>query len=185
MVNNLQQLNHNKLNKRKKINNLHIFQSSKIVNQVNQLKRREEAVSPWALLTRLKTQRHTDTHRHTHTQTYTDLHMAKIATEMNTTESISLNQSDDDDTQLSGNEDDTQSKASGSGQQQQQQSAANNNVKNSDIASNLFKWTNYIHGWQERYVVLKDGVLSYYKSQNETQYGCRGAIALKQSAILV
>lgn len=94
------------------------------------------------------------------------------------TESASLNQSDDDETQLSGNEDDTNQQT----QAQQQQA---NNLKNSDIASNLFKWTNYIHGWQERYIVLKDGVLSYYKSQNETHYGCRGAIALKQSSILV
>lgn len=115
------------------------------------------------------------------------------------TESASLNQSDDEDTQLSGNEDETSSQqttgaqsAAGSSssaqqqQQQQQQAAATAAaIKNSDIASNLFKWTNYIHGWQERYVVLKDGVLSYYKSQNETQYGCRGAIALKQSTIIV
>lgn len=101
-------------------------------------------------------------------------------------ESTSLNQSDDEDTQLSGNEDETSSQhpsqQPGGGQSAQQQA---NNVKNSDMASNLFKWTNYIHGWQERYVVLKDGVLSYYKSQNETQYGCRGAIALKQSTIIV
>lgn len=114
------------------------------------------------------------------------------------TESASLNQSDDDETQLSGNEDETSSQqavanattvgvaaAGGGGTTQQQQAAAAAAIKNSDIASNLFKWTNYIHGWQERYVVLKDGVLSYYKSQNETQYGCRGAIALKQSTIIV
>ena len=112
------------------------------------------------------------------------------------TESASLNQSDDDETQLSGNEDEASSQhansttgvAGGSGAAattQQQQAAAAAAIKNSDIASNLFKWTNYIHGWQERYVVLKDGVLSYYKSQNETQYGCRGAIALKQSTIIV
>ena len=115
------------------------------------------------------------------------------------TESASLNQSDDDETQLSGNEDETSSQqavanattggvaggAAGVGTTQQQQAAAAAAIKNSDIASNLFKWTYYIHGWQERYVVLKDGVLSYYKSQNETQYGCRGAIALKQSTIIV
>jgi collagen type IV alpha-3-binding protein len=57
--------------------------------------------------------------------------------------------------------------------------------KISDLASSLYKWTNYIHGWQERYIVLKDGVLSYYKSESEVQYGCRGAIAIKQSQILV
>lgn len=106
------------------------------------------------------------------------------------TESASINQSDDEDTQLSSNEDEShtqtgQASSTTAAATTQQQPAAASATKNSDIASNLFKWTNYIHGWQERYVVLKDGVLSYYKSQSETQYGCRGAIALKQSSIIV
>jgi len=95
-------------------------------------------------------------------------------------ETISINVSDDDEAHLSGEDEVTIS----------QQTAANNCPTNNaptslakDLASNLFKWTNYIHGWQERYIVLKDGVLSYYKSPCETQYGCRGAIALKQSSI--
>jgi len=87
-------------------------------------------------------------------------------------ETVSINISDDDEAQ-SGEEDVTIS------QNQQQPSSL---MK--DLASNLFKWTNYIHGWQERYIVLKDGVLSYYKSPSETHYGCRGAIALKQSTIM-
>uniref|UniRef100_A0A452QWV3 PH domain-containing protein n=1 Tax=Ursus americanus TaxID=9643 RepID=A0A452QWV3_URSAM len=37
-------------------------------------------------------------------------------------------------------------------------------------------WTNYIHGWQDRWVVLKNNTLSYYKSEDETEYGCRGSI---------
>lgn len=78
--------------------------------------------------------------------------------------------SDEEEAHSSNNEDEQQ-------QQQQQQRCI-------DLASNLHKWTNYIHGWQERYIVLKDGVLSYYKSQTETQYGCRGAIALKQSVVV-
>jgi len=45
-------------------------------------------------------------------------------------------------------------------------------------AGNLSKWTNYLHGWQDRYIVLRDGTLSYYKSEHETAYGCRGAISL-------
>lgn len=32
-----------------------------------------------------------------------------------------------------------------------------------DISGTLSKWTNYIHGWQDRFIVLKDGTLSYYK----------------------
>uniref|UniRef100_A0A8B9BIR0 PH domain-containing protein n=1 Tax=Anser brachyrhynchus TaxID=132585 RepID=A0A8B9BIR0_9AVES len=39
-------------------------------------------------------------------------------------------------------------------------------------------WTNYIHGWQDRWVVLKTNMLSYYKSEDETEYGCRGSICL-------
>ncbi len=52
-----------------------------------------------------------------------------------------------------------------------------------ELGTILYKWTNYIHGWQERFVILKDGVLSYYKNSTETQYGCRGAIALKEAII--
>ena len=95
----------------------------------------------------------------------------------NTIETASINISDEDEAQLSGNEDNHNTIANINSNSVQIQS----NV----LASNLFKWTNYIHGWQERYICLKDGVLSYYKSENETQYGCRGAIALKQSSIIV
>lgn len=42
----------------------------------------------------------------------------------------------------------------------------------------LSKWTNYIHGWQDRYIVLKEGSLVYYKSEFETDFGCRGAISV-------
>ena len=89
-------------------------------------------------------------------------------------ETISINISDDEEGHLSGEEDVTIS-----------QNPPVPHPINKDLASNLFKWTNYIHGWQERYIVLKDGVLSYYKSPSETHYGCRGAIALKQSSIMV
>ncbi|CAF0947508.1 unnamed protein product [Brachionus calyciflorus] len=89
---------------------------------------------------------------------------------MSNNDGVNVNVSDEDDTHSSTNEDETNQNQV--------------NQRCSDLASNLFKWTNYIHGWQERYIVLKDGVLSYYKSQDETQYGCRGAIALKQSNIL-
>ena len=65
------------------------------------------------------------------------------------------------------------------------------------------KWTNYIHGWQgkylnsaknvnividillfsDRYIALKDGTLVYYKSQLETDFGCRGAISIDKATI--
>ena len=49
----------------------------------------------------------------------------------------------------------------------------------------LSKWTNYIHGWQERYICLKDATLSYYKSENETAFGCRGAISIRKANVRV
>lgn len=49
----------------------------------------------------------------------------------------------------------------------------------------LSKWTNYIHGWQDRYIVLKEGTLSYYKSETETAFGCRGAISLAKAIVQV
>lgn len=54
-----------------------------------------------------------------------------------------------------------------------------------EIQGYLTKWTNYIHGWQERYIVLKDGILSYYKSEDETAFGCRGAVSMNKANILV
>jgi hypothetical protein len=98
-------------------------------------------------------------------------------------ETISINVSDDDETHLSGDDEVTISQNNLQNANSNGNSTVNNIQK--DLASNLFKWTNYIHGWQERYIVLKDGVLSYYKSPSETHYGCRGAIALKQSSISV
>ena len=49
----------------------------------------------------------------------------------------------------------------------------------------LSKWTNYLQGWQSRYVVLVDGTLSYFKSQEDTNFGCRGSISLLQAVISV
>lgn len=49
----------------------------------------------------------------------------------------------------------------------------------------LSKWTNYLHGWQSRYLVLRDGTLSYYKSEFDTGYGCRGSVSIAKAAIEV
>ena len=49
----------------------------------------------------------------------------------------------------------------------------------------LSKWTNYLHGWQDRYIVLKDGTLSYYKSENDLSFGCRGAVSLTRASVTV
>lgn len=52
-----------------------------------------------------------------------------------------------------------------------------------EIQGVLSKWTNYLHGWQDRYIVLKEGTLSYYKSENDTAFGCRGAVSLAKASV--
>uniref|UniRef100_A0A8C4R7H7 Ceramide transfer protein n=1 Tax=Eptatretus burgeri TaxID=7764 RepID=A0A8C4R7H7_EPTBU len=48
----------------------------------------------------------------------------------------------------------------------------------------LSKWTNYLLGWQERWVVLRGTTLSYYRSEDESEYGCRGAICLSKADVM-
>uniref|UniRef100_A0AAY4A2U7 Ceramide transfer protein n=1 Tax=Denticeps clupeoides TaxID=299321 RepID=A0AAY4A2U7_9TELE len=52
-----------------------------------------------------------------------------------------------------------------------------------EFGGTLSKWTNYIHGWQDRWVVLKRSSLSYYKSENEREFGCRGSLCLNKAVI--
>ena len=54
-----------------------------------------------------------------------------------------------------------------------------------ELHATLTKWTNYIHGWQNRYIILKNGTLSYYKSENDTHVGCRGSISIRKANIEV
>lgn len=49
----------------------------------------------------------------------------------------------------------------------------------------LSKWTNYLHGWQERYFVLREGTLTYFKSETDRSFGCRGAVSLARASIVV
>ncbi|XP_052055074.1 oxysterol-binding protein 2 isoform X2 [Apodemus sylvaticus] len=42
----------------------------------------------------------------------------------------------------------------------------------------LFKWTNYLKGYQRRWFVLGNGLLSYYRNQGEMAHTCRGTINL-------
>ena len=55
--------------------------------------------------------------------------------------------------------------------------------KSNEIRGILSKWTNYIHGWQDRCVVIKDGVLSYYKNEDDLSTGCRGAVHLAKAVV--
>ncbi|KAL1963245.1 hypothetical protein VTN77DRAFT_8570 [Rasamsonia byssochlamydoides] len=43
----------------------------------------------------------------------------------------------------------------------------------------LKKWTNYTGGYKLRWFVLEDGVLSYYKHQDDAGSACRGAISMR------
>lgn len=54
-----------------------------------------------------------------------------------------------------------------------------------ELQGTLSKWTNYIHGWQTRFIVLKNGTLSYYKSEQDSGFGCRGSISLYKADIKV
>uniref|UniRef100_A0A8C7Z4Y6 Oxysterol-binding protein n=1 Tax=Oryzias sinensis TaxID=183150 RepID=A0A8C7Z4Y6_9TELE len=49
----------------------------------------------------------------------------------------------------------------------------------------VFKWTNYIKGYQRRWFVLSNGLLSYYRTQAEMGHTCRGTINLATANITV
>lgn len=66
-----------------------------------------------------------------------------------------------------------------------QSSEDSDNENQEELAGVLSKWTNYIHGWQDRYIVLSNSTLSYYKSEQERGYGCRGALSLAKAVIKV
>ncbi|XP_045145489.1 oxysterol-binding protein 2-like [Echinops telfairi] len=47
----------------------------------------------------------------------------------------------------------------------------------------LLKWTNYLKGYQRRWFVLSNGLLSYYRNQDEMAHTCRGTINLSTTHI--
>ncbi|XP_026084854.1 pleckstrin homology domain-containing family A member 8-like [Carassius auratus] len=49
----------------------------------------------------------------------------------------------------------------------------------------LYKWTNYISGWQPRWFVLEGGTLSYYDCQEDAWKGCKGSIKISVCEIQV
>ena len=48
-----------------------------------------------------------------------------------------------------------------------------------EIKGYLKKWTNYTSGYKLRWFVLEDGVLSYYKHQDDAGSACRGAMNMR------
>jgi hypothetical protein len=67
------------------------------------------------------------------------------------------------------------------------QQGATNGAPNDPVAGKegremkgyLKKWTNYRKGYQLRWFVLEDGVMSYYKHQDDAGSACRGAINMR------
>ncbi|KAF2396010.1 hypothetical protein EJ06DRAFT_500898, partial [Trichodelitschia bisporula] len=53
------------------------------------------------------------------------------------------------------------------------------NKEGREMKGYLKKWTNYTGGWKLRWFVLEDGVLSYYKHQDDSGSACRGAINMR------
>ncbi|CAH1789783.1 unnamed protein product [Owenia fusiformis] len=49
----------------------------------------------------------------------------------------------------------------------------------------LWKWTNYLSGWQPRWFVLENGILSYYKAQDDVNNGCKGSVKLSVCDVIV
>ncbi|KAL8649958.1 MAG: hypothetical protein Q9210_004100 [Variospora velana] len=52
-----------------------------------------------------------------------------------------------------------------------------------EIKGYLKKWTNYTSGYKLRWFVIEDGVLSYYKHQDDAGSACRGAINMRISKL--
>ncbi|CAH2282708.1 pleckstrin homology domain-containing family A member 8 isoform X1 [Pelobates cultripes] len=55
----------------------------------------------------------------------------------------------------------------------------------SDMEGILYKWTNYLSGWQPRWFLLYGGILSYYDSKEDAWKGCKGSIQMAVCEIQV
>ncbi|XP_073406815.1 pleckstrin homology domain-containing family A member 8 isoform X2 [Dendrobates tinctorius] len=55
----------------------------------------------------------------------------------------------------------------------------------SDMEGILYKWTNYLSGWQPRWFLLCGGILSYYDSREDAWKGCKGSIQMAVCEIQV
>lgn len=51
------------------------------------------------------------------------------------------------------------------------------------ISGYLKKWTNFTGGYKLRWFVLENGVLSYYKKQDDTDRACRGSINMRKATL--
>lgn len=58
-------------------------------------------------------------------------------------------------------------------------------VTASSMEGILYKWTNYLSGWQPRWFLLCGGILSYYDSREDAWKGCKGSIQMAVCEIQV
>lgn len=58
------------------------------------------------------------------------------------------------------------------------------NNDNGSMSGHLQKWTNYLKGYQKRWFVLNNGLLSYYRSQAEMAHTCRGTIKIANASVI-
>ncbi|KAG8573049.1 hypothetical protein GDO81_012261 [Engystomops pustulosus] len=58
-------------------------------------------------------------------------------------------------------------------------------VTPSNMEGILYKWTNYLSGWQPRWFLLCGGILSYYDSREDAWKGCKGSIQMAVCEIQV
>ena len=49
----------------------------------------------------------------------------------------------------------------------------------------LNKWTNYAGGYKNRWFVLENGILSYFKNQDDTGNSCRGSINMRIAKVSI
>ncbi|KAL3077249.1 hypothetical protein niasHS_013238 [Heterodera schachtii] len=63
-------------------------------------------------------------------------------------------------------------------------SAKTNDPNKFEKAGWLYKWTNYVKGYRQRWFVLNaEGILSYYRHPSEVNRSCRGSINLSEANI--
>ena len=57
--------------------------------------------------------------------------------------------------------------------------AFGNGIHNADVFKGfLYKWTNYMKGYQRRWFIISGGNIYYYKSPSEVELTCRGSMSL-------
>ena len=69
--------------------------------------------------------------------------------------------------------------AGSSGQSSSGAGALGNGIHNADVFKGfLYKWTNYMKGYQRRWFIISGGNIYYYKSPSEVELTCRGSMSL-------